>query len=112
MPKGLVHGTHLQLANALAYCVRSQRYLAHQITAPQIAGAKAIAERTDLPPNTWININIVDIADIAVKNLSNTNRVDGRKKVEKRKINFKSPAPNLTLRRMGEAIRLTKRLLG
>jgi len=96
----------------LAYCGRKTRYLAHQITAPQIAGAKAIAERNDLPANTWIYINIVDITDRAVKNLSSTNRVDGRKKVERRKSNFKSPAPNLTLRRMGATIRLTKRLLG
>jgi len=96
----------------LAYCGRKTRYLAHQITAPQIAGAKAIAERNDLPANTWIDINIVDITDRAVKNLSSTNRVDGRKKVERRKSNFKSPAPNLTLRRMGATIRLTKRLLG
>jgi len=112
LPRALVHGIHLQLANALAYCGRRNAYLAHQITAPQIAGAKAIAERNDLPANTWIDINIVDITDRAVKNLSSTNRVDGRKKVERRKSNFKSPAPKLTLRRMGATIRLTKRLFG
>jgi hypothetical protein len=96
----------------LAYCGRKTRYLAHQITAPQIAGAKAILERSDLPPKRWININSVDITDRAVENLSRTTRVDGRKKVARRKSNFTSPAPNLTLRRIGAAIRLAKRLFG
>jgi hypothetical protein len=54
----------------------------------------------------------VDIADNAVKNLSRATREDGRKKVDSRKSNFTSPAPNLNLRKMGAAKALIKRLLG
>jgi hypothetical protein len=49
LPKGLDHEIHLQLANALAYCRRLTRYLAHHINAAQIAGAKAMDSAIDLP---------------------------------------------------------------
>jgi len=77
----------------LAYCVRSKRYLAHQITAPQIAGAKAIdpAKECDLASEL-----AKSTADIKVKEKIKSaaiSQVNGMKKKARTVSNFISPAP-------------------
>jgi hypothetical protein len=49
---------------------------------------------------------------IAVKNFTRIAQVDGRKKNESRRSNFKSPAPIRSLRKSGVANELSNRLFG
>jgi len=82
----------------LAYCVRSQRYLAHQITAPQIAGAKAIDPAKECDLTSAI---AKSAADIKVKeNIKSAaiSQVKGMKKKARTVSNFISPAPILALK--------------
>jgi hypothetical protein len=62
----------------LSYCDRESGYLAHQITAPQIAGPKAILAARDLLRKKVIDVNTMDSAEIADRNFSRVIKVLGR----------------------------------
>jgi len=82
----------------LAYCVRSQRYLAHQITAPQIAGAKAIDPEKECDLTRAISKSAADIKVKESKNSEVIFHVSGMKKKAKTDNNLISPAPTPTLK--------------
>jgi len=77
----------------LAYCVRSQRYLAHQITAPQIAGAKAIDPPKECDRTSAIIKSVADIKVKESKNCEAKSQVSGAKKKARTLNNLISPAP-------------------
>jgi hypothetical protein len=77
----------------LAYCVRSQRYLAHQITAPQIAGAKAIDPAKERDRTSAIIKRVADIKVKESKNREAKSQVSGTKKKARTLNNLMSPAP-------------------
>ena len=62
----------------MSYCGRESGYLAHQITAPQMTGPKAILAARDLLRKKVININTMDSAEIADRNLCRVIKVLGR----------------------------------
>jgi hypothetical protein len=96
----------------LAYCVRSQRYLAHQITAPQIAGAKAIDPAKDCDLTSAI---IKRVAHIKVKERKNSeaiSQVSGMKKKPKTVNSLISPAPILIRKISGARIKTDKPVIG
>jgi len=96
----------------LAYCVRSQRYLAHQITAPQIAGAKAIdpAKECDLT-----SLIIKSAAAIKVKESKKSeaiSHVSGMKMKTRTVNSFISPAPILARKISGVKSKTEKPVSG
>jgi hypothetical protein len=89
----------------LAYCVRSQRYLAHQITAPQIAGAKAIDPAKECDLTSAIANRAADIKVKEKIKLAAISQVNGMKKKARTVSNFISPAPILARKINGVKIR-------
>jgi hypothetical protein len=85
----------------LSYCGRSSPYLAHQITAPQIAGAKAILLFEDFPLAIFKIKSAQLIMRKADKKCCNVERFEGRKKSESIVVNLISPAPTLAFRASG-----------
>ena len=108
MPKGLVRGIHLQSANALAYCVRSQRYLAHQITAPQIAGAKAIYPSKECDLTSAITKSAAEIRVKESKKSEAMLQVSGMKKNARTENSLMSPAPIPALKISGATRNIDK----
>jgi hypothetical protein len=85
----------------LAYCVRSQRYLAHQITAPQIAGAKAIDPAKECDLTSAIAKSAADIKVKENIKSASISQVKGMKKKARTVSNFISPPPILALKNNG-----------
>jgi len=77
----------------LAYCVRSQRYLAHQITAPQIAGAKAIDPENECDRTSAMTKSAADIKEKESKKSEAKSQLSGTKKMARTVNNLISPAP-------------------
>jgi hypothetical protein len=96
----------------LAYCVRSQRYLAHQITAPQIAGAKAIDPAKECDLTSAITKSAAEITVKESKKSEAICQVSGMKKNARTANSFTSPAPIPALKISGAKNSIDKPVTG
>jgi len=96
----------------LAYCRRSQPYLAHQITAPHIAGARGIAPAKECDLANWLTKNNAANSENTIKKLDRASQEKGMKKRDRTVSNLISPAPIPQRRRIGEKIRTVAKVIG
>jgi len=96
----------------LAYCGRSQRYLAHQITAPQMAGAKAIDPANECLLTSAITKSVADIKVKESKNSEAISQENGMKKNARTANSFMSPAPIPARKISGVRINTAKAVIG